>query len=404
MLIVQKFGGTSVADLDRIKNVVNIITTEINKGNKVIIVVSAMAKVTNNLVSLVQDNFETTSDETAAEYDSILSTGEQVSSALLALMLQKAGLKARSWLGWQLPIISDKNYTKSRITNIDKSILQKILDRDEIPVVAGFQAVNDDNRITTIGRGGSDTTATAIAAAIAADRCDIYTDVEGVYTADPRVVKSARKLDKISYEEMLELASLGAKVLQTRSVEIAMRYNVPVKVLSSFNADSGTMLIKENKTMEKRLITAITYSSDEARITLSGIPIENGAVSVFEYMDDINVDMIVQNTNHDGTKIDLTFTVPKLELEKVVSRIEKKKTMINYQNMDYEKNVSKISVVGVGMKSHSGVAKDMFKALASKSIGIKAISTSEIKISVLIPEEYTELAVRTLHAIFDLEK
>lgn len=403
-IIVQKFGGTSVGNIERINNVADIIISEVNKGNKVVVAVSAMARVTNDLVSLVTDNFNITDSQSAAEFDSVLSSGEQVSSALLALALQKKGYKARSFLGWQIPMISDDNFGQARVKNIDKDALENCVRINEIPIVAGFQAVSKDNRITTLGRGGSDTTAAILAAALGANRCDIYTDVEGIFTCDPRIVKNAKKLDKITYEETLELASLGAKVLQTRSVEIAMRYNIPLRVLSSFNRDIGTILTKEDKSMEKRLITAITYTKDESRINLSNIPVHKGAISVFDNLADINIDTIVQNMNDDNTKLNITFTVPKTELSKTVSRLKKHKDEIGYQNLVSEENLAKVSVVGVGMKSHAGVARAMFKALSEKSIDIKVISTSEIKISVIIPEEYVELAVRTLHSTFELEK
>lgn len=403
-IIVQKFGGTSVADIHRINNVADIIISEMQAGNKVVATVSAMATVTNGLVSLVKDNFTVTAPNAAAEFDAALASGEQVSSALLALALQSKGYQSRSLLGWQIPITSNDNYGQARVEKVNDRFLKDLLNQNIIPVVAGFQAISSSNRITTLGRGGSDTTATVLAAALGASRCDIYTDVEGIFTCDPRIVKNAKKLDKISYEEILELASLGAKVLQTRSVEIAMRYSIPLRVLSSFNKDSGTMLTKEDKSMEKRMITAITYNRDEARITVSGIPIAKGAISVFDNIADINIDTIVQNMNHDNSLLNITFTVPRSELVKTVTRLEKKKSEIGYKNLVSEENLAKVSVVGVGMKSHAGVARDMFRALADKSIDIKVISTSEIKISAIIPEEYIELAVRTLHSTFELEK
>ncbi|MEQ9115415.1 MAG: aspartate kinase [Rickettsiales bacterium] len=399
-IIVQKFGGTSVGNIERINNVADIIITEKNKGNQVIVVVSAMATVTNSLASLVKENFKVESQNGLAEIDSILSSGEQVSSALLALALQEKGYSARSYLGWQIPIETDSKYGCARI----KSINTKIFDEKEIPIVSGFQGINSDGRITTLGRGGSDTTAAAIAAAIKADRCDIYTDVEGIFTCDPRIVKNAKKLDRISYEETLEIASLGAKVLQIRSVEIAMNYNIPLKVLSSFNKDSGTMLTTEDKQMEKRIITAVTYTRNEARINISGVPVTKGAVSIFDHLEDINIDTIVQNMHSDGESLNVTFTVPGDELSKTVERLKKNKNKILYKSLVSEENLAKVSVVGVGMKSQAGVARDMFKALFEKSIDIKVISTSEIKISVIIPEEYLELAVRTLHSKFELEK
>lgn len=399
-IIVQKFGGTSVGTVERIKNVADLIISEKNKGNEVIVVVSAMATVTNGLFSLVKDNFDIVDDRLEAEFDSMLATGEQVSSALLAIALQSKGYKARSYLGWQIPIMTDSKYGEARIKNIDT----KFFLGEEIPVIAGFQGVDCNNRITTLGRGGSDTTAAAIAAAVKAKRCDIYTDVEGIFTCDPKIVKNAKKLDRISYEETLEIASLGAKVLQRRSVEIAMNYNIPLRVLSSFNKDSGTMLTKENKQMEKRIITAVTYTRNEARVNISGVPVTKGAVSIFDHLDDVNIDTIVQNMHSDGSSLNVTFTVPGSELKKTVERLQKNKQYIEYRDLVSEENLAKVSVVGVGMKSQAGVARDMLRALFDKSIDVKVISTSEIKISVIIAEEYLELAVRTLHSKFELER
>lgn len=399
-IIVQKFGGTSVGTVERIKNVADLIISEKNKGNEVIVVVSAMATVTNGLFSLVKDNFDIVDYRLEAEFDSILATGEQVSSALLAIALQSKGYKARSYLGWQIPIMTDSKYGEARIKNIDT----KFFLGEEIPVIAGFQGVDGYNRITTLGRGGSDTTAAAIAAAVKAKRCDIYTDVEGIFTCDPKIVKNAKKLDRISYEETLEIASLGAKVLQRRSVEIAMNYNIPLRVLSSFNKDSGTMLTKENKQMEKRIITAVTYTRNEARVNISGVPVTKGAVSIFDHLDDVNIDTIVQNMHSDGSSLNVTFTVPGSELKKTVERLQKNKQYIEYRDLVSEENLAKVSVVGVGMKSQAGVARDMLRALFDKSIDVKVISTSEIKISVIIAEEYLELAVRTLHSTFELER
>jgi aspartate kinase len=404
-IIVQKFGGTSVADLKRIKNVAKIVLKEKAKGNKVVVVVSAMATVTNNLVELAKQASSLENNDMLAEYDSILSTGEQISSALLALILQSHKIKARSWLGWQIPIITNNLHSKAKIKEINIDKIQEDLDADTTPVIAGFQAFTDENRISTIGRGGSDTTAVAIAAALKAERCDIYTDVDGVFTADPRIVSTASKLDKISYEEMLELASLGAKVLHTRSVVMAMKHCVLVRVLSSFNEDSGTILTNEDKEMEQRLVTAITCTRDEARVTLSGVPKSIGVTAVFSLLAEhsINIDMIVQNISNNSNNIDITFTSSKNDLPKVVSLLEKNKEMLKYLTLDSDANVSKVSAIGVGMLSSAGVAQEMFKALADKSIEIIVISTSEIKISVLIAEEYMELAVRTLHSTFKLD-
>lgn len=404
-IIVKKFGGTSVADLGRIRNVAKLVMNEKNKGHQIVVVVSAMATVTNNLVELAKNASSLDDNEKLAEYDSILSTGEQISSALLALVLQSYQVKARSWLGWQIPTITDNAYSKAKIKEINTNKIKEALNSDIIPVIAGFQAVTNDERITTIGRGGSDTTAVAIAAALKADRCDIYTDVDGIFTADPRIVSTASKLDKISYEEMLELASLGAKVLHTRSVVMAMKHQVLVRVLSSFNEDSGTILTSEDKQMEQRLVTAITCTSDEARITISGLPKTVGVTAIFSLLAEhgINIDMIVQSSSNKGRNIDITFTSGKADFPKLVSILEQNKTKLKYLDLDADPNVSKVSAIGVGMLSSAGVAQEMFKALADKSIEIIVISTSEIKISVLIAEEYMELAVRTLHSTFKLD-
>ncbi len=404
-IIVQKFGGTSVADLEHIKNVAKLVLKERSKGNQVVVVVSAMATITNSLIDLAKQASSLEDNEKLAEYDSILSTGEQISSALLALTLQSHQVKARSWLGWQIPMVTDNTHSKAKIKKVDIDKIQRALDADIIPVIAGFQAVSDDDRITTIGRGGSDTTAVAIAAALKAERCDIYTDVDGIFTADPRIVSTASKLDKISYEEMLELASLGAKVLHTRSVVMAMKHHVLVRVLSSFNEDSGTILTNEDKQMEQRLVTAITCTSDEARITISGLPKTIGVTAIFSLLAEhgINIDMIVQSSSNKGRNIDITFTSGKADFPKLVSILEQNKTKLKYLDLDADSNVSKVSAIGVGMLSSAGVAQEMFKALADKSIEIIVISTSEIKISVLIAEEYMELAVRTLHSTFKLD-
>ncbi len=403
-IIVQKFGGTSVADLERISCVADLVIEEIKKGNKVVVVASAMAKVTNQLSDLVKNNFSVEDQESLYEFDSILSTGEQVSTALLALTLRKKGYKARSVLGWQIPMITNYEFGKSRVKTIKKDIICNLIDENQIPIIAGFQAVDASNRITTLGRGGSDTSAVLIAAALQAKRCDIYTDVDGVFTCDPRIVKDAKKLDHISYEEILELASLGAKVLQTRSVEIGMMYNIPLKVLSSFENQKGTLVTQEDKKMEKRLITAITHTKDESSISVRGVPITEGAIAILDKCSDVNVDTIVQNLNYENSEIDITFTLPRNDCKKVVSRIKEDQTNINYKSLVSEENLAKVSVVGVGMKSHSGVARDMLKVLADKKINVKVISTSEIKISVIISEEYVELAVRALHSTFELDK
>jgi aspartate kinase len=406
-IIVQKFGGTSVAGVERIKNVAQRVKSEIDKGNNVVVVVSAMSGVTDQLVNYVNDTSPLVTPEQRAEYDTVVCSGEQVTSGLLALALQSIGIKARSWQGWQLPIKTDKSYNKSRIEEINTKPLLEAIARNEVAVVAGFQGVNDDNRSTTLGRGGSDTSAVALAAALKADRCDIYTDVEGVYTTDPRIVSKAKKLEKISYEEMLEMASLGAKVLQTRSVEMAMKYHVPVRVLSSFAKLPGTLVVDEDEDMEKKLITGIAYSRNEARVTLRKVPDKPGvSAAIFGPLADaeINVDMIVQNVSESGETADMTFTVDKVDVNKAVSLLENCHKAIQYSELTIDNDVAKISIVGVGMRTHSGVAKLMFQVLADKGINIMVISTSEIKISVLIAAEYMELALRALHTAFELDQ
>ncbi len=406
-LIVQKFGGTSVGNIEKIKNVANKVKSEIDLGNKVIVVVSAMSGVTNQLVDYVNEVSNLIDNEALAEYDSIVASGEQITSGLLALELQSRGYKSRSFLGWQVAIKTDDIHSKARIEEIDKkALLDSLIDYDVV-VVAGFQGINlKNNRISTLGRGGSDTSAVAIAAATNADRCDIYTDVEGVYTTDPRITDKARKLNKISYEEMLEMAYSGSKVLQTRSVAMGMAHNVRVRVLSTFSNNSGTILVNNEEIMERRLITGISYSKDDIRITLKEMPDHPGLSSaIFGALanNEINVDMIVQNISNDN-KVDITFTVLKTDLDRAVKAIESVKDIIRYSDISIDKNVVKISVVGVGMASNSGVAYTMFKTLAEKGINIALISTSEIKISILINKEYGELAVRILHDAYGLDK
>ncbi len=406
-LIVQKFGGTSVGDISRIRNVATKVKKELDKGNQVAVVVSAMSGVTNQLVGYVQELSPLTTPEAWAEYDHVVSSGEQVTSGLLALCLNEMGIPARSYTGWQIPLKTDMAHGKARIESIDSAAILAEIKSGKVVVVAGFQGVDKNNRISTLGRGGSDTSAVALAAALKADRCDIYTDVEGVYTTDPRIVGNARKLNKIAYEEMLEMASLGAKVLQTRSVEMAMNHGVIVQVLSSFTDTAGTLLVKEEDIVEQKRITGIAYSRDDARISLTEIPnIPGMSAALFAPLAQagINVDMIVQNVTEGGKSTDITFTVPKVDLDNAVAVVEKLRDKLKFKSMHADKNVSKISVVGVGMRSHTGVAQTMFEALAEKNINISVISTSEIKISVLIAEEYTELAVRALHAAFELEK
>ena len=406
-LIVQKFGGTSVGDISRIRNVATKVKKELDKGNQVAVVVSAMSGVTNQLVGYVQELSKLSTPEAWAEYDHVVASGEQVTSGLLALCLNEMGIPARSYTGWQIPLKTDMAHGKARIESIDSAAILAEINSGKVVVVAGFQGVDKNNRISTLGRGGSDTSAVALAAALKADRCDIYTDVEGVYTTDPRIVSDARKLDKIAYEEMLEMASLGAKVLQTRSVEMAMNHGVIVQVLSSFTDTAGTLLIKEEDIVEQKRITGIAYSRDDARISLTeiaNIPGMSAALFAPLAQAGINVDMIVQNVTEGGKSTDITFTVPKVDLDNAVAVVEKLRDKLKFKSMHADKNVAKISVVGVGMRSHTGIAQTMFEALAEKNINISVISTSEIKISVLIAEEYTELAVRALHAAFELEK
>lgn len=401
--IVMKFGGTSVGDIERIKNVARRVKAEVDAGNEVAVVVSAMAGVTNQLVEYCS---QIAPMHDAREYDTVVATGEQVTVGLLSLALQDLGVPARSWLGWQIPIITDDVHGKARITEIKTEEMRQGMAKGQVAVVAGFQGVGPDRRITTLGRGGSDTSAVALAAALEAERCDIYTDVDGVYTTDPRIVAKARKLDKITYEEMLELASLGAKVLQTRSVEMAMKHRVRVQVRSSFSDAPGTLVCDEDEIVEQELVSGIAYSRDEAKITLVNVSDRPGvAAAIFGPLADanINVDMIVQNVSEDGSTTDLTFTVTKGDLDKAVKVVEDLKADLGYDVLLPDPNVVKISVIGVGMRSHAGVAQTMFQALADKGINIEVISTSEIKISVLVAEEYTELALRSLHTAYGLD-
>jgi aspartate kinase len=400
--IVMKFGGTSVADLDRIRNVAARVKREVDAGNEVAVVVSAMSGVTNTLVGYCQ-GLSPLHD--AREYDTVVATGEQVTTGLLAIALQDLGVEARSWQGWQIPIRTDNAHGKARIAGIEGAELIQRMRSGQVAVVAGFQGLGPDNRVTTLGRGGSDTSAVALAAALKADRCDIYTDVDGVYTTDPRIVAKARKLDRISYEEMLELASVGAKVLQTRSVELAMNEHVRVQVLSSFEDKPGTLVVDEDEIVEKQNVSGIAYSRDDAKITLRRVPDRPGiAAAVFGALagQNINVDMIVQNTAADGTT-DMTFTVGKADLPRAQAALQTVRAEVGFQEVLADPNVAKISVVGVGMRSHAGVANTMFKALAEKGINIEVISTSEIKVSVLIGADYTELAVRALHTAYGLD-
>ncbi len=400
--IVQKFGGTSVGDTDRIKNVARKVKREFDAGNEIAVVVSAMSGTTDQLIKWTK---QITANPDLREYDTVISTGEQITIGLLALALQDIGLKARSWLAWQLPILSDAAFSKARIVSIETKRMLADMKQGIVAVVPGFQGVTADGQVTTLGRGGSDTSAVALAAALRADRCDIYTDVDGVYTADPRIVKKARKLDKITYEEMLESASQGAKVLQTRSVEMGMKHHVRIQVRSSFTDTPGTMVVDEDEIVEKALVSGITYSRDEAKITVAKVADRPGiAAGIFGPLADanINVDMIVQNVSADGFT-DITFTLPKGDMDRAVECLNKVKDKLGFETIKADAQVVKVSVIGVGMRSHAGVALEMFRTLSARGINIQVISTSEIKISVLIAEEYTELALRALHSAYGLD-
>ena len=405
--IVMKFGGTSVADLDRIRNVARRVKRQVDAGHQVAVVVSAMSGVTNQLVGWCQALAPL---HDAREYDAVVATGEQVTSGLTAIALQEIGVDARSWSGWQMPLHTDGAHGKARIERIEGAVLLERMAIGQVPVVAGFQGIGPDNRVTTLGRGGSDTSAVALAAALRADRCDIYTDVDGIYTTDPRIVARARKLAKIAYEEMLELASVGARVLQTRSVELAMKENVRVQVLSSFQdtpeeGTGGSLVVDEDEIMEQEIVSGIAYSRDEAKITVRHVPDRPGiAAAIFGPLADanVNVDMIVQNMSADGTT-DMTFTVGRSDLKLAQATLSAAATGVGYAEILTDPEVAKISVVGVGMRSHVGVANTMFRTLAEKGINIQVISTSEIKVSVLVGAEYTELAVRALHTAYGLD-
>ena len=411
--IVMKFGGTSMAGIERIRSVAARIKREVDAGNQVAVVVSAMAGETDRLVNFCR---EASSLYDPHEYDVVVSAGEQITSGLLAVALQAIGVPARSWLGWQLPIRTSDGHGSARIAEIDTTALNVSLAKGEVAVIPGFQGVAAGERVTTLGRGGSDTSAVAMAAAMKADRCDIYTDVDGVYTTDPRIVPRARKLKRVTYEEMLELASVGAKVLQTRSVGLAMKEQVRVQVLSSFTDDDapmadtlpGTMIVGEEEIddMERQLITGIAHDKNEAKITLTAVPDRPGSVaSIFVPLADanINVDMIVQNVAHSTGSTDVTFTVPASDLPRSLEVLGNARGDIGYVDLVHDSRVAKISVVGVGMRSHAGVAATMFKTLGERGINIQAITTSEIKVSVLIEEDYTELAVRVLHTAYGLD-
>ncbi len=413
--IVMKFGGTSVANIERIQNVALHVKREVEAGHEVAVVVSAMAGVTNQLVAWCK---EAMPNYATSEYDAVVSSGEQVTSGLLAIALNNLGIKARSYQGWQIPLRTDSTHGSARIQGIEGDALSKDLSSGTVACIAGFQGVSPEGRIATLGRGGSDTSAVAIAAGIKADRCDIYTDVDGVYTTDPRIVPKARRLPRVAFEEMLEMASLGAKVLQVRSVELAMVHNVRVFVRSSFDAPDapqigpgglppGTLICDEEEIVEQQVVTGIAYSKDEAQITLRGVQDKPGvAAAVFGPLAEahINVDMIVQNISDDGTTTDLTFTVPVADYERAMATLRAGNGAIGYAKIDGASDVVKVSVVGIGMRSHAGVAAKAFAALAANGINIRVIATSEIKISVLIDTAHTELAVRTLHSIYGLDQ
>jgi aspartate kinase len=413
--LVMKFGGTSVADIERIQRVGRLVAAEVRAGHSVAVVVSAMSGKTNELVAWTDaagpaaQGLPSSDDE----YDVVVASGEQVTAGLLAIVLRNMGIPARSWLGWQIPILSDEAHGRARIEDIPGEALGAAMDTGQVAVIAGFQGVTPDGRITTLGRGGSDTSAVAVAAAVRAIRCDIYTDVDGVYTTDPRMVDKARRIPRISYEEMLEMASLGAKVLQTRSVELAMAQRVPVRVLSSFvepgeaSPDTGTIVCDEEEIVEKRIVSGVAYSRDEAKVTLLGLPDNPGVSSaIFSRLADanVNVDMIVQSRSRDAKIANMDFTVGKRDAVRAVEIMRGAQSEIGFEDVVVDDNVSKVSVIGVGMRSHVGVAKTMFGSLAEKGVNIQAISTSEIKISVLIDAAYTELAVRALHAAYGLDQ
>jgi aspartate kinase len=414
--LVMKFGGTSVADIERIRNVARHVKREVDAGHDVAVVVSAMSGKTNELVAWCRD---ASPMHDAREYDAVVASGEQVTSGLLAIVLQGMGITARSWQGWQLPLYTDGTHASARIKGLNgDELIKRFKERKEVAVIAGFQGINQETgRISTLGRGGSDTSAVAVAAAIHADRCDIYTDVDGVYTTDPRIVPKAQRLEAVAFEEMLEMASLGAKVLQVRSVELAMTQKVRLFVRSSFDAPDapqvdnrgrppGTLICDEEEIVENQVVTGIAFSKDEAQIAFREVADKPGvAAAIFGPLAEahINVDMIVQNVTADGKSTDITFTVPVAEFEKAKATIEKAKGKISFASMEGYSDVVKVSVIGVGMRSHAGVAATAFRALAEKGINIRVISTSEIKISILIDAAYTELAVRTLHSVYGLD-
>ena len=402
-LVVQKYGGTSVGTVERIRNVARRIAKTFDDGNNVVVIVSAMAGETNRLVALAEEISEVPSER---EYDVLVSTGEQVTIALLSMCLQSMGYNAKSYLGSQIPMITNNVHAKARIESIEDKNIRTDLKNGTIIVIAGFQGTDGEGNITTLGRGGSDTSAVAVAAALKADVCEIYTDVDGVYTTDPRIVPEARKIEKISYEEMLEMASLGAKILQIRSVEFAKKYNVVIHVRSSFDDKPGTFVMKEDREMETVLVSGVAYNKDEAKISIFGVPDQPGiAAQIFIPLshNNITVDMIIQNVSNEGST-DITFTVPKADCKKAVQIVEDVAKTINARGVSYDINISKISIIGVGMHSHSGVASTMFETLSREGINIEMISTSEIKVSCVVASKYTELAVRVLHEAFGLDR
>ncbi len=399
-LIVMKFGGTSVGSIDKINNVANIVEKQLN-DKKLIVVLSAMSGVTNKM----QEYIDEINSNEIIENDLILTSGEAVSVGLLSAILKKRNIKSIPLLGWQIPIITDSNHQKAKILNIDKVRIDKYLKDYDVLVVAGFQGVDIDGKITSLGRGGSDTTAVAVAAAVDADRCDIYTDVDGVYSTDPNLEPKAKKINKLAFEEMLEMSSTGAKVLHTRSVELAMKNNLTLQVLSSITKQSGTLVVDENKLIEKEIVSGVSFSNNESKLTLSGIADKPGiSATIFGLLanNNINVDMIVQNTSQDGVTANITFTVPNNEIHNAKKILEENQNLIDFKSIETDSNISKISVIGMGMMSQSGVAKKMFTTLADNSINILAISTSEIKISVLINKKFTKIAVKTLHEAYNL--
>ncbi len=401
----MKFGGTSVGDLERIQNAANKVKREVENGYDVAVIVSAMSGKTNELVGWVKDIDPRYDNQ---EYDAVVASGENVTAGLMALTLQKMGVPARSWQGWQVPVKTTSVHSKARIEAIETENLDANFAKGTHAVIAGFQGISPEGRLTTLGRGGSDTTAVAFAAALGAERCDIYTDVDGVYTTDPRITAKARKLDKIAYEEMLELASLGAKVLQTRSVELAMRYRVRLQVLSSFEDTPGTLVCDEEEIVENNVVSGVAYSRDEAKVTLISVADRPGiAAAIFGPLAEanVNVDMIVQNISEEG-RTDMTFSCPVDDLPRAMEAMEnaKKTDFVNFREIVSDDDVAKVSVVGIGMRSHSGIAQQMFKALADEGINIRVITTSEIKVSVLVDRKYMELAVQALHDAFELEQ